>query len=133
MAFHYEFDTGSGARSIEIVLATMQESLAYAVSDVEKPIVDRPLRCARWTESDDHIVDLLQDKANDSQKFMPSLLWRNASSERSKGKSWIRFDEFYGVLRTCLNAQTARSALIRFWRIRNPSAVNPIFKLRQEP
>ena len=37
------------------------------------------------------------------------------------------------MLRTCINAQTARSALIRFWRIRNPSAVNPIFKLRQEP
>jgi hypothetical protein len=47
--------------------------------------------------------------------------------------SWICFDEFYGVLRACLNAQTAGPALIRFWRIRNLPTVNPVFNLREEP
>lgn len=48
-------------------------------------------------------------------------------------RSWICFDEFNGVLRACLNAQTTRSALIGSWRVRNSSAVNPVFNLRQEP
>jgi len=57
-----------------------------------------------------------------------SRLWTGKGA-----RLWICFDKSYGVLRTCLNTQTARPALIRIWRIRNPSAVNPIFELRHEP